>query len=183
VKKKVESKPKAIVKSTAAKKKTTTVKRVAKVKSVEKEEIIVDDIKSKRAVKTRKPRSSAKQMVIREAVGVELAKIIAQGMFEKKAEDIRILDLRGLAGASTDFFVISHAVSDKQVEAIADSAEDETYKATNEWPQHREGYENLEWILLDYFDVVAHVFQEEKREFYGLEQLWGDAKEVPFKGK
>lgn len=120
---------------------------------------------------------------IKEAYGLDLAKIIAQGMFEKKAEDIRIMDMRGLAGSSADFFVISHATSDKQVEAIADSAEDETHKKTGEWPRHREGYENLEWILLDYFDVVAHIFQQEKREFYAIEELWGDAKEVVFKGK
>lgn len=112
-----------------------------------------------------------------------LALTVAQGMFEKKAEDIRILDMREIPGASADFFVISHASSDKQVEAIADSAEDEARKVLNERPWHREGFENLEWVLLDYIDVVAHVFQQEKREFYGVEELWGDATEVPFKGK
>jgi ribosome-associated protein len=116
-------------------------------------------------------------------VGLELAILVAQGMYEKKAEDIKILDMRGLAGASADYFVISHAASDKQVEAIADSAEEEVHKHTGINPLHREGYENLEWILLDYFDVVAHVFQQEKREFFAIEELWGDAKIVPFKGK
>ncbi len=112
-----------------------------------------------------------------------LALCVAQGMYEKKAEDIRILDMREVRGASADFFVISHAESDKQVEAIANSAEEETVKVLSEKPWHREGFENLEWVLLDYIDVVAHVFQREKREFYAVEELWGDAKEVKFKGK
>ncbi len=139
-----------------------------------------------KAAKTVKPKKTPVKKVSnppQEASGLELAKILAQGMFEKKAENIKILDMRGLKGASADFFVISHATSDKQVEAIADSAEDETHKKTGEWARHREGYENLEWILLDYFDVVAHIFQEEKRDFYAIEELWGDAKEVVFKGK
>jgi ribosome-associated protein len=79
--------------------------------------------------------------------------------------------------------VISHAQSDKQVEAIADSAEEELRKTTGEHPWHREGYENLEWVLLDYINVVAHVFQKEKREFYAVEELWGDARNVQFKAK
>ncbi|MES2689466.1 MAG: ribosome silencing factor [Bacteroidota bacterium] len=112
-----------------------------------------------------------------------LAKTVAQGMFEKKAENIRILDMRNVKGASADFFVISHADSDKQVEAIANSADEETRKILNEKPWHKEGFENLEWVLLDYIDVVAHIFQREKREYYAVEELWGDAKEVVFKGK
>lgn len=112
-----------------------------------------------------------------------LALCVAQGMYEKKAENIRILDMRNVRGASADFFVISHAESDKQVEAIANSAEEETIKVLSEKPWHREGFENLEWVLLDYIDVVAHVFQREKRDFYAVEELWGDALEVPFKGK
>jgi ribosome-associated protein len=112
----------------------------------------------------------------------ELAMQVAQGMFEKKAEDIKILDMREVKGASADFFVISHAASDKQVEAIANSVEEEVEKLSNEWPRHREGQVNNEWVLLDYFDVVAHIFQQEKREFYAVEELWGDAKVVEFEG-
>lgn len=115
--------------------------------------------------------------------GVGLAILVAQGMFEKKAEDIRILDMRNVKGASADYFVISHASNDKQVEAIGNSVEEEVLKHNNERPLSREGFENLEWVLLDYFDVVAHVFLEEKRAFYGVEELWGDAVQVPFKGK
>ncbi|MBC7384173.1 MAG: ribosome silencing factor [Bacteroidia bacterium] len=104
-------------------------------------------------------------------------------MYERKAENIRILDMRKIAGASADFFVISHASNDKQVDAIGKSLEEEVKKTLNENPLHREGFENLEWVLIDYFNVVAHVFQEEKRDFYSIEQLWGDAEEVIFKGK
>ena len=112
-----------------------------------------------------------------------LAWAIAQGMFERKAEDIKILDMRNVKSASTDFFVISHAKSDKQVEAIARSVDEEVKKLTGEMPWHREGMENNEWVLLDYFNVVAHVFQREKREFYAVEELWGDAIQVEFTGK
>ncbi|MBU3661714.1 MAG: ribosome silencing factor [Bacteroidetes bacterium] len=115
--------------------------------------------------------------------GTLLALTVAQGMYEKKAESIRILDMRKIAGASADFFVISSASNDKQVEAIAKSLEEVVKKNLNENPLHREGFENLEWVLIDYFNVVAHVFVDEKRSFYGIEQLWGDAIEVPFKGK
>jgi ribosome-associated protein len=139
--------------------------------------------KKKAATKPKgiRPERSSKSSTADQAL--ILAKTVAQGMFEKKAEDIRILDMRNVKGASADFFVISHAESDKQVEAIANSADEETRKILDEKPWHKEGFENLEWVLLDYIDVVAHIFQREKREFYAVEELWGDAVDVPFKGK
>ncbi len=112
-----------------------------------------------------------------------LAWAVAQGMFERKAENIKIMDMRSVRGASSDFFVICNADSDKQVEAISNSVDEEVKKLTKETPWHREGLENCEWVLLDYFNVVAHIFQTEKREFYGVEELWGDALIVPFEGK
>jgi ribosome-associated protein len=115
--------------------------------------------------------------------GLLLAYTVAQGMYERKAENIRIMDMRKIHSASADFFVVCHADNDKKVEAIAKSAEEEVKKRLNENPLHREGFENLEWILLDYFNVVAHVFIDEKRTFYGIEQLWGDAENIEFKGK
>ncbi len=137
----------------------------------------------KTAAKKTATRPKTKVPEVESYSSMALAKAAAQGMFELKAEDIRILDMREISTASADFFVISHAKSDKQVEAIADSVEEEVHKVFKEWPWHREGYENLEWVLLDYIDVVVHVFQEEKREFYGVEELWGDASDIPFKGK
>lgn len=104
-----------------------------------------------------------------------LAETVVKGMQEKKAEDIVILDLKSIRGAISDYFVICSGNSDKQVDAIADSVEEQVFKDRAEDPWHREGKENKEWILLDYVNVVVHVFQTEKRKFYGLEELWGDA--------
>jgi ribosome-associated protein len=66
------------------------------------------------------------------------------------------------------------------VKAIADSVEDEIYKSTQSTPWRKEGLENAEWIILDYFDVVIHIFKTEKRDFYGIEDLWGDAQTTTY---
>lgn len=108
--------------------------------------------------------------------GLVLCDVIVKGMEEKKAREIVVMDLRNIKSAVADFFVICHGDSDTQVEAIARSVEEEVEKALDESPWHKEGFENAEWILLDYVNVVAHVFVAEKREFYGIEELWGDAK-------
>jgi len=106
----------------------------------------------------------------------ELSKVIVKGMEEKKASDIVVMDLRGVKNAFTDFFVICSGNSDTQIDAISDSIEDEVFKAGKERPKHFEGKNNRQWVLMDYVDVVAHVFLKEKRAFFGLEDLWGDAK-------
>jgi len=171
--KKTAAPKKVAVKKTAAKK--TAVKKTAAKKTSK----AVVEIEEKKVAAKKRPAKRISQM----EDGMALALLVAQGMYEKKAENIKILDMRAIPTASADYFVISHAASDKQVEAIADSAEDFVQKSIGEWPWHTEGYENCEWILLDYIDVVAHVFKEDLREFYGLEELWGDAVDVPFKGK
>ena len=104
-----------------------------------------------------------------------LAEIAVHGMQEKKGMSIVTLDLRKLKYSFADFFVICYGTSDRQVEAIADGVEEEIRKVTGEKPLHREGVEQAEWILLDYVNVVVHIFQEDKRSFYGIEELWGDA--------
>ncbi|HEX5167804.1 MAG TPA: ribosome silencing factor [Cyclobacteriaceae bacterium] len=104
-----------------------------------------------------------------------LSDVIVKGMQEKKASDIVILDLRKLNNAIADFFVICSGNSDKQLDAIADSVDQEVFKALKENPWHVEGKNNKEWMLLDYIDVVAHIFRKDRREFYALERLWGDA--------
>lgn len=106
---------------------------------------------------------------------IDLKDAIVNGMLEKKANKITVLDLRKLSSAMADYFIICHATSDKQVNAIADSIEEIVRKQTGEKPWHVEGSEQSDWILLDYFDIVAHVFKEEKRDFYAIEELWGDA--------
>ena len=101
------------------------------------------------------------------------------GIQEKKGNDIVRLDLRNIFSSVSDYFVICHADSTTQVKAIANSVEDEIFKATQQEPWSKEGLEYGEWILLDYIDVVVHIFRTDKREFYGVEDLWGDA-EIKF---
>jgi ribosome-associated protein len=105
----------------------------------------------------------------------KLSQAIVKGMQEKKAIDIVILDLRKVKNAVADFFVICSGNSDKQLDAIADSIDQEVYKAVKENPWHSEGKNNKEWMLLDYINVVAHVFKKDRRQFFALEKLWGDA--------
>lgn len=105
----------------------------------------------------------------------QLSHLIVQGMQEKKAEDIVVLDLRQVKNAVTDYFVICSGNSDTQVDSITNSIEEQIYKNLGEDPWHKEGKANREWILLDYVDVVAHVFKKDRRAFYALEDLWGDA--------
>jgi len=105
----------------------------------------------------------------------KLCDAIVKGMVEKKAADILVMDLRKVKNAVADFFVICSGGSDKQLDAITQSIDDEVFKAVKENPWHVEGKNNKEWMLLDYFDVVAHVFRRDKREFFALEKLWGDA--------
>jgi ribosome-associated protein len=104
-----------------------------------------------------------------------LSKYIVKGIQEKKGIDIVILNLQGIGNAIADFFVICTGTSDTQVDAIADSVEKKVIDSAKEKPWHREGFQNKEWILLDYVNVVVHIFKKDVRSFYGLEDLWGDA--------
>lgn len=104
-----------------------------------------------------------------------LAEAAVRGIQEVKGHEILSIDLRKIHNSVSDFFIICHGTSNVQVEAIAHSVEKIIYKETGESPFHKEGKENAEWILLDYFNIVVHVFNEEAREFYNLEKLWADA--------
>lgn len=95
---------------------------------------------------------------------------------DKKANDLVVLDLRKASGF-TDFFVICSGTNARQIRAIADSVT-EALAAHGEKPAHVEGYDRSEWILLDYFDFIVHVFAPDTRAFYGLERLWGNAEQV-----
>lgn len=103
----------------------------------------------------------------------ELARKIADLALAKKAYDIRILDLSKLSSVC-DYFVVCSTDADVQAKAVADHIADELQEGGERY-WHREGYESLRWVLLDYVDVVVHVFVREVRDFYGLEDLWGDA--------
>jgi ribosome-associated protein len=105
----------------------------------------------------------------------KLSEVIVKGMQEKKAQDIVVMDLREVKNAVADYFVICSGSSDTQLKAITDSIDHEVFKALKENPWHAEGKHNKEWMLLDYITVVAHVFKKDKRQFYALEKLWGDA--------
>ena len=96
---------------------------------------------------------------------------------EKKALDLQVLDLRSVDGF-TDFFVICSGKNVRQVQAIAEAIE-EALRKEQVRPAHVEGFHRAEWVLLDYFDFVVHVFSGERREFYALERLWGSAARVP----
>ena len=104
-----------------------------------------------------------------------LSKYIVKGIQEKKGTNIVILNLKDIGNAIADYFIICTGSSDTQIDAISDSIEKEVLEAAEEKPWHREGFQNKEWILLDYVNVVVHVFKSDVRSFYGLEELWGDA--------
>lgn len=104
---------------------------------------------------------------------VDLAMVAAE---DKKAGDLVVLDLRKASGF-TDYFIICSGTSARQLRAIADSVM-EALAAVGARPTHVEGYERSEWILLDYFDFIVHVFLPETRSFYGLERLWGNAERI-----
>lgn len=108
---------------------------------------------------------------------LKFAKQIAQLILNKKGYDIKILDIRKISTIS-DFFVICSADVDKQVKAIADEVE-EKLNSKGVKCFSREGYETLNWVILDYFDVIVHIFRTEVRNYYNLEKLWGDAPIVP----
>ncbi len=109
-----------------------------------------------------------------------LARLTAFGMSEKKGVDIVLLDLREIAVAPARFFVICSGNVPSHVNAIADSVFEVVKKATGQNPRKMEGYNNAEWVLLDYFDVMVHVFQKEKREFFKLEELWADGIRIEY---
>lgn len=111
----------------------------------------------------------------KEANSVLLKEEVIKGMQEIKAKNIICIDLRKIPGAVSDFFVVCHGDSSTQVDAISRSIYDVVLDDMGEKPWHQEGRQNAEWILLDYVDVVAHVFHREAREFYNIEGLWGDA--------
>jgi ribosome-associated protein len=103
-----------------------------------------------------------------------LVKSVIKGIFEKKWQNVLKIDLRKLENRITDFFIICHGSSVTQVDSICDSVEDTVRKAAGEKPLHVEGLDNCFWVLLDYGNVVVHIFQEEYRNFYSLESLWAD---------
>ena len=104
-----------------------------------------------------------------------LAKAIIKAIKQHKGREVVSLDLREIETAICDFFIICHGTSSTHLSSIVDNVRKDVSKLMKEKPWHTEGESNKEWILMDYFDVVVHVFNQEKRDFYKLENLWADA--------
>ncbi|MBQ3389341.1 MAG: ribosome silencing factor [Thermoguttaceae bacterium] len=109
----------------------------------------------------------------------ERAMIAARIISENKGTDIKILDLREITRIF-DFFVIASGTSRRQLHAMSDEIDDRFEKEMGDRRRGIEGYQESRWIVLDYGDVVVHLFEPEKREFYALDELWGNAREIPF---
>lgn len=104
-----------------------------------------------------------------------LAESAIRGIQEVKGHNVVSIDMRNLSNSVCDFFVVCHGTSDTQVEAIARSVQKIIFEELGDNPIHKEGLQKAEWVLLDYFNVVVHIFKEEAREFFNLEGLWADA--------
>jgi ribosome-associated protein len=112
----------------------------------------------------------------RKASADELIALILQGIEEVKGLEINLLDLRDIENTVCDYFVLCNGTSNTHVNAIVNSIQKTVSKGIQDKPWHVEGSDNAEWVLLDYVNVVVHVFQKQVREFYDIEGLWGDAK-------
>ena len=112
---------------------------------------------------------------------LQLARACAEFADDKKAENIRILDLRGLSPV-TDWLVLCSALSAPQLRAVRDHIEDEMKDQHGERPLYRDGSYDSQWMILDYGNVMVHILSPEKRDYYALEELWGDAPEVTLTG-
>lgn len=170
---------KKTVAAKSAPKKKSAVKVVAK-KSAAAKKPAKKAAPAKAAPAKTTPKQKAKPAVVKDA-GRLLAESVIAGMLEKKAINITWLDLRNIENAVCDYFIICEGASNTQVEAIADSVETMVKKQVGQRPMRSEGWENALWILIDYFDVVVHVFEHDTRQFYNLESLWADAEEIPVK--
>ena len=162
----------ASVKKAPAKKGKVPVKKVLTDKEREQREAnAIANLENKKkpsTAKRPKKTSSPKQTS-------SLLDVIVEGMQERKAKNIIIMNLQEIENRVTDYFVICDADSNTHVNSIADSVEEMVEKLTKEKAYHTEGSQNGEWVLMDYINIVAHVFLRETREHYNIEGLWGDA--------
>ncbi|GAA4893564.1 ribosome silencing factor [Flaviramulus aquimarinus] len=106
----------------------------------------------------------------------QLISVIISGIEDVKGNEINILDLREIENTVCDYFIICEGTSNTQVNAIVNSIQKKVSKTLKDNPWHTEGLDNSEWVLIDYVNVVVHVFQKHIREYYDIESLWGDAK-------
>jgi ribosome-associated protein len=136
---------------------------------------------------TRKPTSSAstskakKKPIAPVDPEESLARLCAEAALDKKAENVVILDMRGIS-SFTDFFVIVSGTSEPQLKAIAGSIRERVREATGQRPTAEDGFPVSQWVIVDYGSVIVHVFHAQKRDVYGLEDLWNDAKRIEMAG-
>jgi ribosome-associated protein len=109
-----------------------------------------------------------------------LVRLCAEGALDKKAEDVVILDMRGIS-SFTDFFLIATGTSEPQLKAIASSIRGKVRDATGQRPTAEDGFPGSQWVIIDYGSVIVHIFHSEKRAVYGLEDLWNDARRIEVK--
>jgi ribosome-associated protein len=107
-------------------------------------------------------------------------KTIIEAMQELKGVDVTVLDLRNIHEASADYFIICHGTSSTHISGLTDRIQKNVWEILGERPYHTEGRQGKHWLLLDYFTIVVHVFDREKRDFYDIEHLWSDAVVLKF---
>lgn len=171
VKKTVKTAIKKIKKATpkkAAVKKLPAKKRITDKEREERAANFIANSEKKKSGKRPKKTATKEQTI-------SLLDAIVEGMQERKAKNITILNLTKLENRVTDYFVICDADSNTHVNSIADSLEETVFKLSGEKAFHSEGHQNSEWILVDYINIVAHIFLKDIREYYNIEALWGDA--------
>jgi|ERR1019366_4280609 ribosome-associated protein len=190
---------KVSIKKTSTSKKAALIKKIVVKKTTVKKKIIIKKVVAPKKVATKITKTLLEKSVnIKKTSGKKVAKNISkangkpelnvkknanellvdaavEGILEVKGRDISILDLRNINNRVCDYYIICEADSSTQVNAIANSVEVMVKKRIGERPYHTEGFQNSEWILVDYVTVVVHVFQSQIREFYNLESLWADA--------
>jgi len=170
-------KSKAVKKAGSGKKTTRSVsvkKPISEKERAQRAANLIANTEKKKTVRGRKADRPERSLTDKQTSS--LLDAIVEGMQEKKARNIAILDLREIETRVCDYFVICDAESKTHVDAIGGSVEEIVEKMTGDKPYHSEGYQNSEWILIDYINIVAHVFLREVREHYNIEALWGDSK-------
>ena len=172
-KKKASPVKKIAVKKSATKKTVPSKKVVAK-KTVPSKKVAAKKTvpSKKKTAKPTKEKSVAKEIKSPSQLLVDAA---VEGILEIKGKNISVLDLRSIQNRVCDYYIICQADSNTQVNAIAGSVQEFVRKHVGEKPFHTEGFQNSEWVLVDYVTVVVHVFQTHTRNFYNLEALWADA--------
>ena len=174
VAKKTAVKKSPVKKAVTAKKAVTPVKKAAVKKIAVKKSTLKKTVTTKKAVVVA-PKKKVVKTELKKNAAQLLVDAAVDGILEIKGKNISILDLRKIHNRVCDYYIICQADSSTQVNAIAGSVEVMVKKRIGERPYHTEGFQNSEWVLVDYVTVVVHVFQSQIREYYKLEALWADA--------